>query len=434
MTNPLLDGVPVREVAPELLAPSKAGEVTVPLNLLRQPPPDTYRLAPGDVLGVYVEGFLGDRNLPLPLHVGPHVRVREQYNLPPAAGYPITVQRDGTVALPAVDAVPVQGLTVAQARDAIRNAYIKKNLIRPEAERIVVSLLTPRQTQVLVFRQETPAFVFSPEGQLPAAKRGTGHLIDLPAYENDVLHALALTGGLPGLDTYNEIIIFRDCFPDAAGASLLLSQLQAGQAVPSAVQAACPCAQVLRIPLRLPCGHTPALRPEEVVLRTGDVVFLEARDTELFYTAGLLPPGMHTLPRDRDLDVIEAVALVRGPLFNGAFGGSNLSGQLIQPGMGNPSPSLLSVLRRVPDGRQLIINVDLRKAVRDPNERILVRAGDVLFLQETPGEATTRYITQTFFNFNLFWQAVHGNHVAGVINVATPDRITESAAQATIVP
>jgi hypothetical protein len=44
---------------------------------------------------------------------------------------------------------------------------------------------------------------------LGAAKRGTGKLVKLPAGENDVLHALAETGGLPGLDARNEIVIVR---------------------------------------------------------------------------------------------------------------------------------------------------------------------------------------------------------------------------------
>ena len=32
---------------------------------------------------------------------------------------------------------------------------------------------------------------------------GTGQIIDLPAYQNDVLTALARTGGLPGTDAKN---------------------------------------------------------------------------------------------------------------------------------------------------------------------------------------------------------------------------------------
>ncbi|HEX5270350.1 MAG TPA: hypothetical protein VFW33_07685, partial [Gemmataceae bacterium] len=63
VTNPLADGVPVRRLPPELLAPPRDLH-PVALNLLGQPKPDAYRLAPGDVLGIYVEGVLGDHNQP----------------------------------------------------------------------------------------------------------------------------------------------------------------------------------------------------------------------------------------------------------------------------------------------------------------------------------------------------------------------------------
>jgi protein involved in polysaccharide export with SLBB domain len=425
MSNPMIDGIPARRVPPELLAPSKSAEQTIPLNLLRLPRPDTYRLAAGDVLGVYVEGFLGDRNVPMPLHVGPQVRLREQQNLPPALGYPVTVQDDGTIALPAVSPLSVHGLSLPEAREAIRQHYLKEKRILPEAERVLVSLLYPRRSQVLVFRQETAGFVNSPEGPSPGTKRGSGHLVDLPAYENDVLHALAMTGGLPGTDVYDEVIIFRDCFRDEADGALLRQQLETAGGKAAAVKTVRPQAPVVRLPLRLPAGLAPPLRPDDIRLHTGDVVFLEAREREMFYTAGLLPTGAHVLPRDTDMDVLEAIALVRGPLFNGAFGGSNLSGALLQSGLGNPSPSLLTILRRSPDGRQVAINVSLRRAVRDPQERLLVKAGDILFLQEEPGEALTRYLSQTFFNFNLFWEAARTSNAAGVVNVATPDRLPQ---------
>ncbi len=81
------------------------------------------------------------------------------------------------------------------------------------------------------------------------------------------------------------------------------------------------------------------------------------------------------------------------------------------------------VIRRTPGGGQVPIVVDLRNALRHPEERILVRAGDVLILQEKPSEAVARYVTQTFFNFNLIWQVVHEKFATGIINIATPDRV-----------
>src|SRR5262249_30329616 len=122
---------------------------------------------------------------------------------------------------------------------------------------------------------------------------------------------------------------------------------------------------VVHIPLRGPHGEAPPVRPEDVTLESGDIVFIESNDYNVFYAGGLLPPGEYQLPRDRDMDVLEAVAYVRGPLINGAFGGSNLSGDLLKAGVGNPSPTLLTVVRRTPGGGQVPINVDLRVALQD---------------------------------------------------------------------
>src|SRR5262245_53572787 len=63
LTNPVGDGVPVRHLNPELLGKPKDVSQTLPLSLLGQPAPDVYRLAPGDVLGVWIEGVLGDKSV-----------------------------------------------------------------------------------------------------------------------------------------------------------------------------------------------------------------------------------------------------------------------------------------------------------------------------------------------------------------------------------
>jgi hypothetical protein len=62
--------------------------------------------------------------------------------------------------------------------------------------------------------------------------------------------------------------------------------------------------------------------------------------------------------------VVAAVARVRGPLVSGAFNQSNLSGLIIPVGIGNPNPSLLTVLRRTPGGGQIPIRVDLNRSSR----------------------------------------------------------------------
>src|SRR5262249_60114696 len=122
---------------------------------------------------------------------------------------------------------------------------------------------------------------------------------------------------------------------------------------------------VLRMRGRRPRGARLPFGPQDVILHDGEVVFVEARDNPVFYTAGLLPAGEFLLPRDHDLDVIEAVARVHGPLVNGGFSTNNLSGALIARGPGGPSPSLLTGGRRTPRGGGVAVRGRLNTAPHD---------------------------------------------------------------------
>jgi protein involved in polysaccharide export with SLBB domain len=422
VTNPNGDGIPVRLLPQEIVGPIKTNYQTVPLSMLRQPQPDVYRLAAGDVLGVFVDGFLGEKTVVTPVQMPPLIQLRDQNRFAPAAGYPIPVQEDGTIALPAVAKLSVKGKTVGEAQELVRDQYLKAGLIKKESDRTLVTLLYQRQQQVLVFRQEATSFYVGADGPFPTSKRNTGQVVDLPAYQNDVLTALARSGGLPDADAHNEIIIYRDSFrgvPNKLDAMKQFDKAQAKNLRELGVMAD----ETIRIPLRLPTGAPLPFGKEDVILKNGDVIFLEARDEEVFYTAGLLPPGKHQLPRDHDLDVLDAIMMSRGPLYNGAFGGSNLAGDLVKSGLGNPSPSLLVVVRRLPNRGQLHIAVDLRAAMRYPQERLVIRPGDVLILQEKPAEAFARYMNQTFFNFNILWTAFRATNAAGIVDIATPDRL-----------
>ncbi len=422
MTNPGADGVPVRLVPPELLAPSKKHEKQVPLSLLRQPPPTKHLLDAGDVLGVYVEDYLGSKAVPVPVHVGALVQPRDQYRQAASAGYPVPIHADGTITLPGVGIVPLRGKTVSEAEAAIRDAYINKNLVKPEAARILVTLIEPRQHTVLVLRQESQQFSGVPESVVAASKKGAGFEVQLPAYHNDVLHALSRTGGLPGLDTFNEVVIYRSGYHSPMEANTVINQFaNKPEQAPALLHSS-----ITRIPLRFSPSQEPSISPQDIILRAGDIVFLPARDEEVFFTGGLLPTGIHNLPRDRDLDALEAVSFVRGPLINGAFGGSNLSGALIQSGIGNPSPGLLTVIRKTKDGGQVSIVVDLAVAVKEPSERIRIQAGDMLILQESPGQAVARYVSQTLVNFSGYWQAIRSPAFSGFLNFGGPDRLPNS--------
>ena len=87
------------------------------------------RAMPGDVLGVYVEGFLGDRNQPLPVYVGPQVQLGGRVSALPGSGLPVPAQADGTIELPQVGALQVSGLSLVQAAAVIRKVYTDKQSV-----------------------------------------------------------------------------------------------------------------------------------------------------------------------------------------------------------------------------------------------------------------------------------------------------------------
>ena len=112
ITNPVANGIPARLLPNDLLAESKEGLIPIPLDWLRVEPPEEYLLDVGDIVGVYIEGALGNRDQLPPINF-PQVE-----NLPPSIGFPIPIGDNGTVPLPFVNTVKVAGMTVEEALEA----------------------------------------------------------------------------------------------------------------------------------------------------------------------------------------------------------------------------------------------------------------------------------------------------------------------------
>lgn len=157
---------------------------------------------------------------------------------------------------------------------------------------------------------------------------------------------------------------------------------------------------IIKIPVRLAPGETLDLDEEDITLYDGDIVFIESRDSDVYFIGGLLGGGQFSLPRDRDLHVLEAVSLAQGA------GGSRQSGSQGMQSPGGvsalnrdvtPSASRLIILRQVGCGQTMTIEVDLYKALRYPHENILVQPRDMLILQYTPIEATAAFIQRNLF-------------------------------------
>jgi protein involved in polysaccharide export with SLBB domain len=373
VTNPVADGIPVRRLPAEVLGRPRSDLKPIPLTVLRQREVEPYLLDAGDTLAIIADNVVAPEAAPAP------VKLPDATSDTASVGFPFPVAEDGTISLPRLPPIKVKGKTVAEVEQLIRDTASGKNggpeLINPKNARISVQLLQKRTYTVTVVREDLQQTIATgTRGEiLGATRRGNGFTLRLHAGENDVLHALNATGGLPGLDAKDEIIVER------------------------AKSATDPTRGRIKIPLRVYPEQTLPLCEDDIILRDGDVVKIEARDTTqaVFYAAGVAGSRQYQLPRDYDLDVIQALTIINAPLANGGFTQNAFIAQAVTPGLGSPSPALLTVLRQVGPGRQIPIRVDLNLALRDPRERIRVLPGDILVLQERPGDAAARYFTQT---------------------------------------
>lgn len=523
----------------------------IDLSCLRREAPAEYLVDAGDVLAVYVESVLGQREQP-------PINQPLDTTRPPTLGYPLTVRDDGTLSLPLIQPIDVRGKTIPQIERDIRYAYtIQRRLLLPGHDRILVTLHRPRQHRILVIRQESQSDVLTgisvSGGTLGTAKKGTGHVVSLPAYKNDVLNALVASGGLPGLDAENVVYIMRgrrtgqslpsrtpqpqrqptqiapgfqqqpparhphqpgypapspqqpgmptgtrtpstgyapmssrsaDHRPALVKADTGLivraqspsmgqapayptPQYQAGpyqtplhgspgpyqspysgnsippqqpvgqqwpsmppmssppqqqrwqqpMPVPFAPQQQQPwqeppswanapriaqgdfCNQQnsIRIPLRLEDYETVNFTEQDIILEDGDIVFIASRDNELFYTGGLLGGGEYTLPRDRDLDILEAIAIAESNNNSGGEAGSSALNSDV-----SISPSEAIILRQLPNGTQVPILVDLYRARTRASERINIQPGDYIIVQYTKMEAIGAFIERHILESALF--------------------------------
>lgn len=419
-----MTGVPASQLSPQLRGVPRNNLVPVPLSLLRQPPVEQYRLGAGDILGLYIQGILPPRGVDQEIEEAPPVHFPEEgSDLPPSVGFPIPVRDDGTLALPLIRPINVKNMTLMEAEEAIREAYtIDRQILKVGKDRILVSLMKERTVRVIVVREDASVQNNGGNSTLGPDRVGEGFTLDLPAYKNDLMHALAETGGLPGVTAKNEVKIlkanrlpqgggmidasFMQGLPMAGGGCSICGTVGLGSC---SCNDSCECNNNLyddptavRIPLRVQPGQMPQFDPRDIVLDDGDIVVIEARDTEVFYTGGLLPGGEHLLPRDYDLDVFGAMAMagqsVGGSAGNrgGGGGAAGLIGNF-----GGANPSQLFIMRKDECGQQFNISVDLALALQNPNERILVQPGDTLILRYKPCEEAVNFGLVAFFTFGI---------------------------------
>ncbi len=412
LTQPI-NGVPAKRLPPQFFAEPKNDLVPIDISLMSIEPPRDYQIAGGDILGVYVEGVLPFNPPNAPPEPPPVNFPDAESTLPPSIGYPIAVQDDGTLSLPLIEPLDVDGLTLEQVRDAIRDAYIDNDILRPEKARPIVTLIKERTYDIIVVREDSGGVGDGNGEHIRGSDRSaSGALVKLPAYQNDILHALVATGGLPGLNAKNEVKVLRASRADQRKRAEFLQRFYAHRQAVMLDPCVCPPElpddpSILRIPLRLKPGVVPNIKPEDIELADGDIVYIESRATEVFYTGGLMRGGEHPLPRDYDLDVLGAMAIAGQGVNSSAqgAGGGGSRGIGIQSSV---APGMLYILRNTRCNGQVAIEVDLTAAINDPRQRPLVQPGDTLILQYKCEEELINFGVATFFTFGIS-QLLSGN-------------------------
>ena len=108
-----IDTIPAARVPAQFLAEPQANKRPIDVARLRQVKPEFYTLDADDVLGVFVEGVLGNFEETPPVNIPP-----PDSDLPPAIGFPVPVREDGTMSLPSIKPIPCLLYTSPSPRDA----------------------------------------------------------------------------------------------------------------------------------------------------------------------------------------------------------------------------------------------------------------------------------------------------------------------------
>ena len=423
-----IDAIPAARVPKELLIQPTDNTRSLDFTRLRRPAEREYKIDKGDVLGIFIDGVLGNTNESPPIQLQ-----SAESDLPPAIGYPYPVRDNGTLPLPLISPIYVTGMTIAEAEVAIKRAYADAGVLKkvedtPEITgeetdptetkktvpadisevRTIVTLMKRRTYRVLVIRQDNFAAQNDATQSGLTVQKGTSQalssVLQLEEGKNDVLQALSLSGGLPGFRAKNEVKIYRGGseknYADEDRKVLEHYQTYFMNCDPCFIPPDFEAEDnAILIPLRLGPGEVPQFKQQDVILNDGDIVVVESREREVFYTGGLLGGGEYPLPRDYDIDVLTAMSIAKqgyGALQDRNGGGGQRGGQ-----MREIPPGQLIVLRELPGNKQIAIEVDLTKAINDPRSRILVAPGDKLILRHKSIEEILNFGASTFFTFGI---------------------------------
>lgn len=262
-----------------------------------------------------------------------------------SAPWTLRVADDGTLDVPLVGPVPVAGLSLPAAENAIREASLMRRVYR--APKIHVTVKQRRVNRVTV------------SGAVQ--KPGT---YELPVSSCNLATAVMAAGGFR--DTADRVVeIRRLAISDQRVASSVAARggpdfaqnaLAGYQSRPSPVVRS----EVTRVDL-----VSAARSGGNYSLDDGAIINVVDRPERFVHLIGVVGNREIELPHARDMRVLDAVSLSGGPRYSLWIADK------------------IHVIRRVPDSDEtVVIKVSIREAKRDGKSNILLQTGDIVSVEE----------------------------------------------------
>jgi polysaccharide export outer membrane protein len=284
------------------------------------------------------------------------------------APFPARVAEDGTVMVPLIGAVTIGGLEPVAAEQRIASAGIERGVYRQPYITLTVTEHSVNRVTVMG----------------AVAKPG---VVELPRGSSDLASALAAAGGL-SVDAGTQVEILHRGSPAMLAGSpadqpaQALSNSSSGvklaaynelsappggpklmPVTPNQQQAVQPAgSEVTRVDL----AQVGAAAPDGRKLNDRDVVMVQPREKRYVHVTGLVAkPNQFELTRDRDIRVLDAIAMAGGATSVVA--------------------DKVFVIRQLPNMPEpAVIKISMGTAKRNGEENLRLAAGDLVSVESTP--------------------------------------------------
>jgi polysaccharide export outer membrane protein len=282
----------------------------------------------------------------------------------PSSTTPVRVAEDGTASVPLIGQVPLAGLDLEGAEQAIASAGVAQGIFQ-RPPHVTVTMKQQRTNDVTVI----------------GAVKNEG-VYKLPRNASSLLNALVTAGGLS--EDAGEYVEIHP--PQGRGGVPQWMQpspqhVADGTAAQlAAYEGPCPANATTGRAVRVNLASAAAEQEGGRHLEDGDVVMVSKRDPKPIYVIGLVKqPGEIELPPSKDMYLLDALAKAGDRTMQAA--------------------NKVFIVRRVPGRKEpVVIQSDVQLAKRNGEYNVRLAPGDIVSVEETP----TTLVLDTLKSFLRF--------------------------------